>query len=72
MTGIIEEKGQKSIIVNGVADHVHVLVGVKPSFEMDAFIRDVKNNSSKFINQRGGMSLEKPCHEIPLNPSGLT
>ncbi|MCA1752494.1 MAG: transposase [Flavobacteriales bacterium] len=53
MTGIIEAKGQKSIIVNGVSDHVHVLVGVKPPFEMDAFIRDVKNNSSKFINKKG-------------------
>ena len=52
ITGIIEQKGQKSIIVNGVADHVHVLVGVKPPFEMDAFIRDVKNNSSKFINKK--------------------
>ncbi len=31
MAGIITKKGQKSIIVNGVEDHVHVFVGLKPS-----------------------------------------
>ena len=28
MAGIIKEKNQKSIIVNGVSDHVHVFVGL--------------------------------------------
>jgi len=29
MAGIIKNKGQKPIIVNGVEDHVHVIVGLK-------------------------------------------
>ncbi|RZL29860.1 MAG: IS200/IS605 family transposase, partial [Pedobacter sp.] len=53
MAGIIKEKGQKPIIVNGVADHVHVFVGIKPSMNISDLIRDVKNNSSKFINEQG-------------------
>jgi len=52
MAGIIEEKGQKSIIVNGVEDHIHVFVGLKPTMNITDLIRDVKNNSSKFINDQ--------------------
>lgn len=50
MSSIITAKGQKAIIVNGVSDHVHVFVGLQPSMRMSDLIRDVKNNSSKFIN----------------------
>ncbi|RAI89374.1 IS200/IS605 family transposase [Algoriphagus yeomjeoni] len=53
ISGIIEGKKQKSIIVNGVSDHVHVFVGLKPSMSISDLIRDVKNNSSNFINKRG-------------------
>lgn len=53
MSGIIEAKGQKSFIVNGVEDHVHVFVGLKPTMNIADLIRDVKNNSSKFINEHG-------------------
>ena len=52
MSGIIKSKNQKSIIVNGVADHVHVFVGLKPTMKISDLVRDVKNNSSKFINEQ--------------------
>ena len=50
MSGIIKGKNQKAIIVNGVANHVHLFVGLKPSMSLSDLIRDVKNNSSNFIN----------------------
>lgn len=53
ISGIITAKQQKSIIVNGVADHVHCFIGLKPSMPISDLIRDVKNNSSKFINEKG-------------------
>ena len=52
MAGIIKAKGQKSIIVNGVADHVHVFVGLKPAMNISDLVRDIKNNSSNFINEQ--------------------
>ncbi|AFK02093.1 transposase IS200-family protein [Emticicia oligotrophica DSM 17448] len=52
IAGIIKEKNQKAIIVNGVADHVHVFVGLKPSMNISDLVRDIKNNSSKFINEQ--------------------
>ena len=50
MAGIIKNKGQKPIIINGVEDHVHVFVGLKPSMALSDLVRDIKNNSSNFIN----------------------
>lgn len=50
ISGIITNKGQKSIIVNGVGDHVHVFFGLKPSLSVSDLLRDIKNNSSGFIN----------------------
>lgn len=52
ISGIITSKGQKSIIVNGIADHVHCFIGLKPSISLSELMREVKNNSSKFINEK--------------------
>jgi REP element-mobilizing transposase RayT len=51
IAGIIKGKGQKPIIVNGVADHIHAFVGLKPSMAISDLVRDIKNNSSNFINE---------------------
>jgi putative transposase len=53
IAGIIREKEQKPIIVNGMSDHIHAFVGLKPSMRISDLVRDVKNNSSKFINEKG-------------------
>ena len=56
IAGIIREKEQKPIIVNGMPDHVHAFIGLKPSMRISDLVRDIKNNSSKFINERGLVS----------------
>jgi len=50
IAGIIKGKGQKSIIVNGMPDHIHAFIGLKPAMSISDLVRDVKNNSSNFIN----------------------
>lgn len=50
MGGIVKGKNQKPIIINGVGDHVHALVGIKPSVSISDLVRDIKNNASNFIN----------------------
>lgn len=52
IAGIITGKEQKSIIVNGMPDHIHAFVGLKPSKAISDLVRDIKNNSSKFINDK--------------------
>lgn len=51
ISGIIKGKNQKPIIINGVTNHVHLFVGLKPSMAISDLVRDVKNNSSNFINE---------------------
>jgi putative transposase len=52
ISGIIKGKNQKPIIVNGVKNHVHIFVGLKPSMAISDLVRDIKNNSSNFINEK--------------------
>lgn len=52
ISGIITNKGQKSIIVNGMSDHIHIFVGLTPTMNISALVRDIKNNSSKYINNK--------------------
>ena len=50
IAGIIKGKDQKPIIVNGMADHVHIFVGLRPAMAIADLTRDIKNNASNFIN----------------------
>jgi REP element-mobilizing transposase RayT len=34
-------------------DHIHVFIGLRPSMAISDIVRDIKNNSSNFINERG-------------------
>ena len=52
IAGIIRNKEQKPLAVNGMPDHIHVLVGLKPAMRISDLVRDIKNNSSNFINER--------------------
>ena len=50
IAGIIKGKEQKSIIINGMPDHIHAFIGLKPVMSVSDLVRDIKNNSSKWIN----------------------
>jgi len=52
IAGIIKGKNQKPIIVNGRPDHIHAFVGLRPVMSISDLVRDIKNNSSNFINDR--------------------
>jgi putative transposase len=52
IAGIIRNKEQKPVIVGGMSDHIHILVGLRPAMTISDLVRDIKNNSSKFINER--------------------
>jgi putative transposase len=52
ISGTITGLGHKSINVNGMSDHIHILVGLNPSKSISDLVRDVKSNSSKFINEK--------------------
>lgn len=47
---LINETGCKTIIVNGIEDHVHCFFGLKPSVSLSEIMKVVKAKSSKYIN----------------------
>ena len=47
---LINETGCKTIIVNGVEDHVHCFLGLKPVVSVSELMKTVKAKSSKYIN----------------------
>jgi putative transposase len=55
ISGLIRKKGGNPIIVGGASDHVHVFMGIKPGVNVSAIVRDIKNNSANFINQKDWM-----------------
>ena len=51
ISGIIKGKEQKPIIVNGMSDHIHAFIGLRPTMTIADIMRDIKNNSSNFIKE---------------------
>ena len=47
---LVNEAGCKTLIVNGVEDHVHCLVGLKPVVSVSELLKTIKAKSSKYIN----------------------
>lgn len=52
ITGIITNKGQKLIAINGMPDHIHILIGMKPSCCLSDLVREIKKSSNAFINEK--------------------
>ena len=51
ISGIIQQQKHKLIIVNGVADHLHLFVGFRPHQSLADLMQDIKGSSSKWINE---------------------
>lgn len=49
--GIVENKNSKLIIVNGAANHVHMLVSLGKMIDISELIGDIKRSSSKWMKQ---------------------
>lgn len=52
IAGIIERKGHKLLVINGISDHVHVFFGMRPTQSLSDLMRELKGDSSKWINEK--------------------
>jgi len=52
ITGIVTNKQQKLMAINGMSDHIHILISTKPDCNLSDLVRDIKANSSKHINEQ--------------------
>ena len=51
-TGIIQNRKHKLLAITFMPDHIHILIGYNPSQALPDLVRDIKANSSKFINEK--------------------
>ncbi|RMH21631.1 MAG: IS200/IS605 family transposase [Acidobacteria bacterium] len=51
MGGIINKKGGHLLTAGGMPDHVHLLLGIKPSVAVSAMVKTIKGGSSWWISQ---------------------
>jgi REP element-mobilizing transposase RayT len=52
MTGIIQNHGHKVLQINGMPDHIHILFGMRPTQSLSDLMKQVKQDSSKWINNK--------------------
>ena len=50
ITGIIENNNHKLLQIGGMPDHVHVLIGMRPTQSISNLLQDIKGSSSLWVN----------------------
>ena len=51
ITGIVRSYEHKMLIINSMPDHIHMLVGCRPSQSISDLMKNVKAGSSEWINE---------------------
>jgi REP element-mobilizing transposase RayT len=51
ITGIVTNQRQKLISINGMPDHLHILIGLRPAMALADLVREIKADSTNFINR---------------------
>jgi REP element-mobilizing transposase RayT len=52
ITGIITNKGQKLLAINGMPDHIHIFIGMRPACCLSDLVREIKKSSNDFIKEK--------------------
>jgi putative transposase len=52
ISGIVQNNGHKLIAINGMPDHIHLFIGMKPNQSLSDLMQDVKGDSSKWIHEK--------------------
>ena len=52
IAGIIKYHNHKLLAINGMPDHIHIFIGMRPTQSISDLLQDIKGNSSKWINEK--------------------
>ena len=52
ITGIVQNKQQKMLAINGMPNHIHILIGMKPTCCLSDLVREIKKSSNEFIKEK--------------------
>ena len=50
IAGIVKKHNHKLLAINGVSDHVHILIGIRPAQSISDLMKNIKQDSSRWIN----------------------
>ncbi len=53
ISGIVAHKNQKLIAINGMPDHIHIFLGMKPDCLLSNLVQEIKKSSNNFLNEKG-------------------
>jgi len=53
ITGIIQNQKHKLLCINGMPDHIHILIGYRPHQSLSDLLKKIKGDSSLWINEKG-------------------
>jgi REP element-mobilizing transposase RayT len=68
--GIARNLGVNVLAVGGTADHVHLLIAMHPNQRLAEVVRDLKANSSRWMNESGdGFSWQEGYGAFSVSPS---
>ncbi len=67
MTGIVKENDHKLLIINGMPDHIHLLIGMRPTQSLSELVQDIKGDSSKWINSRKFVAGKFQCRKAMVH-----
>jgi putative transposase len=53
ISAIIQNEEHKLLQINSMPDHIHILIGLKPTQTISSLVQKVKTESSKWIKEKG-------------------
>jgi putative transposase len=48
-TAIVQNKGHKMLAINGMPDHIHIFIGLKPAEAISNLVQEIKKESNDWI-----------------------
>jgi REP element-mobilizing transposase RayT len=52
ITGIVQNKGQKMLAINGTHNHIHFFIGMQPTCCLSDLVREIKKSSNIYIKEK--------------------
>jgi REP element-mobilizing transposase RayT len=52
ITGIVQNRQHKVLAINGMPDHLHLLIGLRPTQSLFELVQEIKGGSSRWVNDK--------------------
>jgi len=60
VSGIVTNKGQKLLAINGMPDNIHIFIAMKPTCCLSNLVREIKKATNVYINEKKIMPFQIP------------